>query len=44
MLSPSGRTMFLIVQRTQDVIRLGGSPLPDRDVYPARDVKLFLAR
>src|SRR4029453_6347748 len=29
---------------TQDSIRVGGSPLPDRDFHPARDAKLFLAR
>ena len=29
---------------TQDAIRVGGSPLPDRDLHPARDAKLFLAR
>src|SRR4029453_6747276 len=29
---------------TQDSIRVGGSPLPDRDSHPARDAKLFLAR
>ena len=27
-----------------DSIRVGGSPLPDRDFHPARDAKLFLAR
>ena len=29
---------------TQDSIRVGGSPLPDRDFHPARDAKLILAR
>jgi hypothetical protein len=29
---------------TQDSIRVGGSPLPDRDLHPARDAKLILAR
>jgi hypothetical protein len=29
---------------TQDAIRVGGYPLPDRDLHPARDAKLFLAR
>src|SRR5262249_31528397 len=29
---------------TQDSLRVGGSPLPDRDFHPARDAKLFLAR
>ena len=29
---------------TQDSIRVGGYPLPDRDFHPARDAKLFLAR
>ena len=29
---------------TQDAIRVGGSPLPDRDFHPARDAQLFLAR
>jgi hypothetical protein len=29
---------------TQDSIRMNGSSLPDRDVHPARDAKLVLAR
>ena len=29
---------------TQDSLRVGGSPLPDRDWHPARDAKLILAR
>ena len=29
---------------TQDSIRVGGEPLPDRDFHPARDAKLVLAR
>ena len=29
---------------TQDSIRVGGEPLPDRDFHPARDAKLILAR
>ena len=29
---------------TQDSIRVGGSPLPDKDFHPARDAKLILAR
>ena len=29
---------------TQDALRVGGYPLPDRDFHPARDAKLFLAR
>ena len=29
---------------TQDSLRVGGYPLPDRDFHPARDAKLFLAR
>ena len=29
---------------TQDSLRVGGSPLPDRDFHPARDAKLILAR
>jgi hypothetical protein len=29
---------------TPDSLRGGGSPLPDRDLHPARDAKLFLAR
>jgi hypothetical protein len=29
---------------TQDSIRVGGYPLPDRDFHPARDAKLILAR
>ena len=29
---------------TQDSIRVGGSPLPDKDFHLARDAKLFLAR
>jgi hypothetical protein len=29
---------------TPDSLRVGGEPLPDRDLHPARDAKLFLAR
>ena len=29
---------------TQDSLRVGGEPLPDRDFHPARDAKLILAR
>src|SRR5262249_37040922 len=29
---------------TQDSLRVGGSPLPDKDLHLARDAKLFLAR
>ena len=29
---------------TPDAIRVGGYPLPDRDLHPARDAKLILAR
>src|SRR5262245_56678547 len=29
---------------TLDSLRVCGSPLPDRDLHPARDAKLFLAR
>src|SRR5262249_44779624 len=29
---------------TQDSIRVGGSPLPDKDLHLARDAKLILAR
>jgi hypothetical protein len=29
---------------TQDSLRVGGYPLPDRDFHPARDAKLILAR
>src|SRR5215831_1232229 len=29
---------------TQDALRVGGEPLPDRDFHPVRDAKLVLAR
>jgi hypothetical protein len=29
---------------TQDALRVGGEPFPDRDLHPARDAKLILAR
>src|SRR5574341_1974467 len=29
---------------TQDSLRVGSYPLPDRDFHPARDAKLILAR
>src|SRR5262245_20992063 len=38
------RLVALTPPWTQDSIRVGGSPLPDKDFHLARDAKLFLAR